>query len=171
MLRELLDFVMNSDAFRMEEFPATIGRSCDATIQLNDRFASRVHCLIERNGERFYVIDLNSHHGTRLNDQEVSHAEIKPGDQLRIGLHVFRVNQVRQKLLFRRTHDGVYHSVSSLKAHQGGHQGGDLNVNEPNIGSQDDGDRNRHSKRLAADESSAVHEVVQDDDLSSIQAS
>lgn len=144
MIRELLDFVMNSDAFRIEEFPATIGRSCESIIQLNDRFASRVHCLIERSGERFSVTDLNSHHGTRLNDDEISHAEIEPGDRLQIGLHVFRVNIVRQKLLFRRTHGSVYHGVSMFSTQQGEASTGascdsrDNNVAEESASHQDD---------------------------------
>jgi len=69
-----------------ERFPLVIGRSEDADITLDDRWASRRHCLIEAQDGILVVQDLGSKHGTLLNDAIISEAVLKPGDRLCIGL-------------------------------------------------------------------------------------
>ncbi len=113
MLSELLTYVMNSDAFRLEEFPATIGRSNEATIHLEDRFSSRWHCVIGRSDDEFHVTDLDSHHGTILNGERISHAKLAPGDILQIGLHRYRVNPAGRRLFFHAVHLGVNNSANA----------------------------------------------------------
>jgi hypothetical protein len=70
---------------------ATIGRSADAEIQLEDRYASQMHArLFTRRGTQF-VEDLDSTNGTLLNDAPLrGEAEIQPGDVIRIGDTEFR---------------------------------------------------------------------------------
>ncbi|MBI2480800.1 MAG: FHA domain-containing protein [Planctomycetia bacterium] len=69
-----------------DRFPLVIGRSADADVTLDDRWASRRHCLIEAHGGTLVVQDLGSKHGTLLNDAIISEAVLKPGDTLCIGL-------------------------------------------------------------------------------------
>lgn len=101
MLTGLLESVFNSDGFRLDEFPATIGRSCVASIQLADRFASRLHCKFEYQAGRYLVSDLDSRHGTYVNGERITQTEINSGDILQLGLHRFRVHLVNGRLLFR----------------------------------------------------------------------
>ena len=72
--------------FVFDRFPLVIGRSEDADVTLDDRWASRRHCLIEAQEGTLIVQDLGSKHGTLLNDAIVSEAVLKPGDRLNIGL-------------------------------------------------------------------------------------
>lgn len=69
-----------------DRFPLIIGRSEDADITLDDRWASRRHCSIESQDGALIVQDLGSKHGTLLNDAIISEAVLKPGDTLSIGL-------------------------------------------------------------------------------------
>ncbi|MBC8352999.1 MAG: FHA domain-containing protein [Planctomycetes bacterium] len=69
-----------------DQFPLVIGRSEDADVTLDDRWASRRHCSIESQDGTLVVQDLGSKHGTLLNDAIVSEAVLKPGDTLSIGL-------------------------------------------------------------------------------------
>ncbi len=72
--------------FVFDRFPLVIGRSEDADITLDDRWASRRHCLIEAQDGTLVVQDLGSKHGTLLNNAIISEAVLKPGDTLSIGL-------------------------------------------------------------------------------------
>ena len=72
--------------FVFDRFPVIIGRSEDADVTLDDRWASRRHCLIESQDGVLVVRDLDSKHGTLLNDAVISEAVLKPGDTLSIGL-------------------------------------------------------------------------------------
>ena len=67
-------------------FPLVIGRSVEADVTIDDRWASRRHCLIEAQDGTLIVQDLGSKHGTLLNDAIISDAVLKPGDTLSIGL-------------------------------------------------------------------------------------
>ncbi len=72
--------------FVFDHFPLVIGRSVHADITLDDRWASRRHCVIESQDGTLIVQDLGSTHGTLLNDAIISEAVLKPGDKLCIGL-------------------------------------------------------------------------------------
>lgn len=69
-----------------DHFPLVIGRSEEADVTIDDRWASRRHCLIEAQDGELVVHDLGSKHGTLLNDAIISEAVLKPGDTLSIGL-------------------------------------------------------------------------------------
>lgn len=72
--------------FVFDQFPLVIGRSKDADVTLEDRWASRRHCLIEAQDGALVVQDLGSKYGTLLNDAVISEAVLRPGDKLSIGL-------------------------------------------------------------------------------------
>ena len=69
----------------------SIGRSRDADVQIDDRYASGVHARIFSRDGRTFVEDMNSTNGTLLNDAELKgEAELLDGDVVRIGDTQFR---------------------------------------------------------------------------------
>jgi hypothetical protein len=69
----------------------SIGRSREADVQIDDRYASGIHARIFSRDARSYVEDMNSTNGTLLNDAELKgEAELLDGDVVRIGDTEFR---------------------------------------------------------------------------------
>jgi hypothetical protein len=69
----------------------SLGRSADADIRLDDRYASGIHARVLNRGGAYYVEDMNSTNGTLLNSRELhGEAELTPGDRIRIGDTEFR---------------------------------------------------------------------------------
>ena len=64
----------------------SIGRSGDADVRIEDRYASGLHARIFSREGRSYVEDMSSTNGTLLNDAELhGEAELIDGDVVRIG--------------------------------------------------------------------------------------
>lgn len=63
----------------------TIGRHEDSIVVLPSGSVSSHHATIKRRGESFYVQDLGTTNGTRLNGVEVEEAKLEDGDQLTFG--------------------------------------------------------------------------------------
>jgi hypothetical protein len=69
----------------------SIGRSAEADVRIEDRYASGVHARIFTRDGRTYVEDMNSTNGTLLNDATLNgEAELIDGDVVRIGDTEFR---------------------------------------------------------------------------------
>jgi FHA domain len=69
----------------------SIGRSTEADVRIEDRYASGVHARIFTRDGRTYIEDMNSTNGTLLNDATlVGEAELIDGDVVRIGDTEFR---------------------------------------------------------------------------------
>src|ERR671923_2670541 len=69
----------------------SIGRSPDADVRIEDRFASGVHARIYSRGASYYVEDMNSTNGTYLNGAVLEgEAELSDLDEIRIGDTEFR---------------------------------------------------------------------------------
>jgi hypothetical protein len=69
----------------------SLGRSADADIRLDDRYASGIHARVFNRSGAYYVEDMNSTNGTLLNSRELhGEAELSPGDVIRIGDTEFR---------------------------------------------------------------------------------
>ena len=69
----------------------SIGRSGEADVQIEDRYASGIHARVFPRGDRFLVEDMNSTNGTLLNGASLSgEAELIDGDTIQIGDTVFR---------------------------------------------------------------------------------
>jgi FHA domain-containing protein len=69
----------------------SLGRSPDADVRLDDRYASGFHARVFSRGGGYVVEDLNSTNGTLLNSQELhGEADLRPGDVIRIGDTEFR---------------------------------------------------------------------------------
>ena len=69
----------------------SIGRSGEADVQIDDRYASGLHARIFSRDGHSYVEDMNSTNGTLLNDATLNgEAELIDGDVVRIGDTEFR---------------------------------------------------------------------------------
>ena len=69
----------------------SLGRSADADIRLDDRYASGLHARVFNRSGAYFVEDMNSTNGTLLNSRELhGEAELTPGDRIRIGDTEFR---------------------------------------------------------------------------------
>jgi hypothetical protein len=69
----------------------SIGRSKDADVQIDDRYASGIHARLFSREGRHLVEDMNSTNGTLLNGAELrGEADLVDGDTIQIGDTVFR---------------------------------------------------------------------------------
>ena len=73
-----------------------VGRSPDCGLHLHDKKMSRVHCQIERDGDRYRVTDLSSLNGTVVNGLRAASALFGLGDYFRLGFTVVAVQKVRE---------------------------------------------------------------------------
>jgi hypothetical protein len=72
----------------------SIGRSRDADVQIEDRYASGIHARVFNREGRTFVEDMSSTNGTLLNDAELKgEAELVDGDVVRIGDTEFRFEE------------------------------------------------------------------------------
>jgi hypothetical protein len=70
----------------------SIGRSKDADVRIDDRYASSIHARVFTREGRFFVEDMNSTNGTLLNGATLQgEAELIDSDTVQIGDTVFRL--------------------------------------------------------------------------------
>jgi serine/threonine protein kinase len=72
-----------------------LGRSRNVTLPVDDRFASRRHCRIDRTPDGLVVTDLGSANGTYLNGQPIESTLLRSGDLLEVGSVELRVRLER----------------------------------------------------------------------------
>ena len=63
----------------------SIGRLKTNNVQLNDNMVSRCHARIWCEGDNIYIEDLGSKNGTYLEDKNISKAQVKKNQEIRIG--------------------------------------------------------------------------------------
>jgi hypothetical protein len=69
----------------------SIGRSGEADVRIDDRFASSIHARIYSRGASYYVEDMSSTNGTYLNGGRLNgEAELSDLDEIKIGDTAFR---------------------------------------------------------------------------------
>jgi hypothetical protein len=69
----------------------SIGRSSDADVRIEDRFASGIHARVYSRGANYYVEDMNSTNGTFLSGGRLNgEAKLNDLDEVRIGNTEFR---------------------------------------------------------------------------------
>lgn len=71
--------------FALEGEETTVGRAEDQAICVRHRSLSRSHARIERRDGRFFVVDLESKNGTRVNGARVQREELRHGDTVTVG--------------------------------------------------------------------------------------
>lgn len=98
-----LEIITGADAGRTSSFSKQeiiIGRQSGNDLNLNDQAVSGQHCMITVEGETAYVTDMKSSNGTFVNDRLVkAKVPLFPGDQIRVGATVFRVNFVQEQVV------------------------------------------------------------------------
>ena len=77
--------------FTPEQLPVVIGRADEADVVVDDRWVSRVHCELSLIDGQLFVRDLESKHGTYVNERCINCEAIQAGDRLEIGLTTFLV--------------------------------------------------------------------------------
>jgi pSer/pThr/pTyr-binding forkhead associated (FHA) protein len=81
-----------SAAAALKRTSASIGRSKEADVRIEDRYASSIHARLFERGGRFFVEDMSSTNGTLLNGATLKgEAELIDGDTVQIGDTVFRL--------------------------------------------------------------------------------
>jgi len=90
MLGELIP-IGGGDPIPLSKNDLLVGRreSCDISLRFPN--VSSHHCQLECHGGYWYVRDLNSKNGIRVNDVKVMDKLLNPGDELRVAKHRFRV--------------------------------------------------------------------------------
>jgi phosphoserine phosphatase RsbU/P len=97
-----------SDEMPLSRLRTTIGRSARSDLCIPDAFASRLHAEIRQEGEAFWLIDLGSANGTRLNGLPVTTTmPLLPGGEIQIG---------ETRILFEGEADGLKQISSTLIA-------------------------------------------------------
>ncbi len=82
--------------FVIDKLPALIGRVTDATARLDqDIGVSRRHAELYRQQGVLRLRDLNSAHGTSVNDQAIYDEILAPGDAICVGLSLLVVKEGR----------------------------------------------------------------------------
>jgi predicted component of type VI protein secretion system len=79
-------------------FPFVIGRAADAKLRVDDRWSSRHHCEIDEVDGTLIVRDLASSNGTLVNGKTVCTSPLLPGDELTVGISIFKVSYQRNPL-------------------------------------------------------------------------
>lgn len=68
-----------------------VGRRSSCDIKLDFQNVSSHHCELEFRDGYWYVRDLGSSNGTKVNGERITDSAILPGDELRIAKHTFEV--------------------------------------------------------------------------------
>lgn len=74
----------------VEQKDLLMGRAPDCDVVLTQAGISRHHCRLSRNGEFFYLEDLNSKNGTRVNGIYIKSVQLEPEDVIQIGEYNIR---------------------------------------------------------------------------------
>ncbi|MBW2000419.1 MAG: FHA domain-containing protein [Deltaproteobacteria bacterium] len=102
-----------------------VGRSSDNDIQLKDKYVSRKHFMIKREGGRFFVRDLRSTNGTFVNGKEIEpdrFYETKEGQTIVVGMSVI--------CLGKGSSEDVFTFLDSMIRPKEGDHGGTLTLKE-----------------------------------------
>lgn len=71
--------------FKITKAETTIGRANDNDIKLHDWFVSKRHAQIIKQGNNYFIKDLGSWRGIFVNGQLVKDAQLKEGDDIKLG--------------------------------------------------------------------------------------
>src|SRR5262245_46326248 len=84
-----IDGPLQGTVLALTEGETSIGRESSNRICIRDLSVSRRHSLIQREGERFTLRDLDSFNGTLVNGVPVKERVLEPGDRIKIGRALF----------------------------------------------------------------------------------
>lgn len=88
----VLEGPLSGSSFQLGAAPVLLGRSTEATVPLEDDYASGRHARLFPQGSRWFLEDLGSTNGTFLDGRQLSRAAaVEPGTQFRIGRTVMEL--------------------------------------------------------------------------------
>lgn len=88
----------NGETYPIDRTHGTIiGRSPTNTVYVRDKNVSRVHCQIIVGDQGCVITDLQSTNGTFVNDERITEKVLKSGDEVRIGITTFRVEEIPEE--------------------------------------------------------------------------
>ena len=76
---------MPGKRYEIKSAVTSIGTSADNDIVLEDKAVSRHHAKIRIEGQKYFVYDLASTNGTKVNDRKITKKWIKEGDSIEMG--------------------------------------------------------------------------------------
>jgi adenylate cyclase len=93
MLQVLFEADGRAQVYTLAREQASIGRSSDNDIVLNDFSVSRRHAYLKREGSEWVLHDNHSTNGIRVNDRHVPTAPVSDGDRAVIGTFTLRFRE------------------------------------------------------------------------------
>lgn len=82
---ETVTLTVGGQAHLVRDGKAVLGRSRECDVVVVDANVSRRHCEVVRDGDSWFVVDLDSTNGTELNGKAVKRAQLADGDRLTLG--------------------------------------------------------------------------------------
>ena len=82
---KIMTGTMAGQKYELDCDRVTIGRSTSNAIVLDDPAVSGNHCILQREGNAWFLRDLNSTNGTYVNDTRITYARLVSGDTIGIG--------------------------------------------------------------------------------------
>lgn len=76
--------------FAIPEGESTLGRASEASIRIDAPDVSRHHLKVIRRAGRVEITDLGSTNGTRVNGEPTTHATLRNGDEILVGMQALR---------------------------------------------------------------------------------
>ena len=93
MLQVVFEADGRPQVFNLAKNEATIGRSNDNDIVLNDFSVSRRHAYLKKEDGAWFLYDNQSTNGVRVNDQLVPRGAVKDGDEATVGTFLLRFRE------------------------------------------------------------------------------
>ena len=93
MLQVLYETDGRPQVFNLAKAEASIGRSNENDIVLNDFSVSRRHAVLRREGDAWVIYDNQSTNGVKINDRPVPRSPVVDGDRAGIGTFVLRFRE------------------------------------------------------------------------------
>jgi hypothetical protein len=85
LAQEIVTLTMNGVSREIDKQRFVLGRSKDCDIQLVDPNVSRRHAELRQEGSAYWLIDLDSTNGSKVNGRHTARAKLESGDTITIG--------------------------------------------------------------------------------------
>jgi hypothetical protein len=82
---ESFSLTLNGRTHALEGAKVVLGRSKDTDVRVEDANVSRRHAELRREGQSWWLVDLDSTNGTELNGKRVTRAKLSDGDTITLG--------------------------------------------------------------------------------------
>lgn len=79
--------------WRVDAEEISLGRSSSNTVTIEDPNASRVHALIMKRAQDWWIVDQESTNGTLVNDSAIKERRLSSGDRITIGASEFEFRE------------------------------------------------------------------------------